>query len=285
MEHEAVIEAIELAAVEPGGLDRLVAGDTATSQAVAAHLAGCATCVAELAAIDRDSRVIADVVATSPAADLRERTLAAVRELGVPRGVVAPAAMAASAEGAATSAPATSVPATSAADARVRRGTRLGWVAAIAAVVVLAVGVTSVVLNDRARTDLAAQKDTIQSLHLVAATTMAVAAEPDATSVRLAGTVDPALAGSILFSPTSTELVVVATGLTEPPAGQEYNCWMDAGSGRVRVGKMFFGDGLAYWVGESGAVAGLDSPAMFGVSLVRVGSPATDTAPVLLGRS
>ena len=41
MEHETTIEAIELAALEPGGLDRLMAGDTETSRAVAAHLAGC----------------------------------------------------------------------------------------------------------------------------------------------------------------------------------------------------------------------------------------------------
>jgi hypothetical protein len=142
-----------------------------------------------------------------------------------------------------------------------------------------------VVLGDRARGDQAAQAETIESLHRVTTATMAVAAEPDATSVRLAGTTDPTLAGSVLFSPSSTELVVVATGLIEPPAGQEYSCWMDAGAGRVRVGKMFFSDALAYWVGTSDAIAGLAAPAMFGVSLVTVGSPASDTAPVLLGQS
>ena len=93
------------------------------------------------------------------------------------------------------------------------------------------------------------------------------------------------MAGSIVFSPTSTELVVVATGLTEPPAGQEFSCWMDAGGGRVRIGKMFFGGGLAYWVGDSPAIAGLTTPATFGVSLVDVGSSTMDQAPVLIGRS
>jgi uncharacterized membrane protein YgdD (TMEM256/DUF423 family) len=278
MDHEAVIEAIELAALEPGGLDRLMAGDTATSQAVAAHLAGCASCVADLAAIGRDSRLIADVVATTPTSDLRERTLAAVRERGVSRGVGEAALPTAPTRGTPMSAPAPTAVAA-------RRRATLGWVAAITAVLVVAIGATGAVLSDRARADQAAQAETIESLHRVTTATMAVAAEPDATSVRLAGTTDPTLAGSVLFSPSSTELVVVATGLIEPPAGQEYSCWMDAGAGRVRVGKMFFSDALAYWVGTSDAIAGLAAPAMFGVSLVTVGSPASDTAPVLLGQS
>ena len=100
-----------------------------------------------------------------------------------------------------------------------------------------------------------------------------------------AGTTDAALEGSVLFSPSSTDLVVVATGMTEPPADQEYMCWMDAGDGRVRIGKMFFGGDLAYWAGPSDAIAGLDGPATFGVSLVDVGSPTTDADPVLLGQS
>lgn len=284
MEHDAVIEAIELAAIEPGGLDRLMAGDTPMSQGVAAHVAGCAACALELAAIDRDSRVIADVVATTPTAALRARTLAAIQERGVERGVVhdpvAPMAKAAdeAAGRAATGAPG---PATT----RLGRRSSVGWVAAIAATVVLSVVATTLFVDGRSQDQLAAQAQAIGSLEWVAAAAMDVAAEPDATSVRLAGTTDPSLAGTILFSPTSTELVVTATGLHEPPAGQEYSCWLDAGSGRVRIGKMFFSGGLAYWVGESEAIAGLTGPATFGVSPVEVGSPAMDAEPVLLGQS
>ena len=53
MDHDATREQLELAAVEPGGLDRLMAGDTATAQAVAAHLAGCPACTEELARLER----------------------------------------------------------------------------------------------------------------------------------------------------------------------------------------------------------------------------------------
>src|SRR4029077_16670226 len=133
--------------------------------------------------------------------------------------------------------------------------------------------------------EIAAQADTIADLEHITSSAMAVASEPDSTSVALTGTTDPAMAGSIVCSPSSGELVVVATGMTEPPSAQEYMCWMDAGNGRVRIGKMFFGGELAYWAGASEAVAGLDGPATFGVSLVDVGSPATESDPVLLGQS
>jgi hypothetical protein len=272
MGHDEVIETIELAALEPGGLDRLMAGDTAASQAVAGHLAGCPDCTAALAAADRESRIVADVVATTPSPELKARTLALVAVRGVRRGDEAVASVAAP----------VAVPSASVGS---RRRSTLAWVGAIAAAVLLSVGVTTAVLNDRHQAELAAQADTIADLRHVTEATVAVAAEADSQSVALAGTQDPSAEGSIVFSPTTTELVVVATGLTEPPAGQEFSCWMDTGTGRVRIGKMFFGGGLAYWVGRSSAIAGLESSATFGVSLIDVGSTATDQPPVLLGRS
>jgi len=298
MDHDATIEAIELAALEPGGLDRLMAGDTIASQAVAAHLAGCGACTAELVALSRDARVIADVVATTPAPDLRDRTLATVRARGVARGAVQdPMAVApglAAAPGVAAPVPATAPgsvaatdgrPAPVAGTSRQPRRMALGWVAAIAAAVVLSVGATSLVVGIRSRDQLAAQSEVIDALKDVALGAVSVASQPDATKVELTGATDPSLSGSVLLSPSSTELVVVVTGLTQPPAGQEFSCWIDAGAGRVRVGKMYFGGGLAYWVGTSAAIAGLDGPATFGVSLVPAGASVTDAAPVLVGRT
>ena len=292
MEHDATIEAIELAALEPGGLDRLMAGDTETSRAVAAHLAGCESCAAALVGVHRDALVIADVVATTPRPELRARTLALVRRSGVARGDEAIAAAAEPAIEPAAIAPvpvasagASSPAAGATAGAARSRRINLGWVASIAATVLLSVGLTAVVVADRNQAELAAQADTIDDLEHITTSTIAVASEPDSTSVHLAGTTPVAMDGSVVFSPSSTELVVVATGMTEPPAGQEYMCWMDAGGGRIRIGKMFFGGDLAYWAGESEAIAGLDGPATFGVSLVDVDSPSTDADPVLLGQS
>ena len=53
MDHADALEQIELAAVEPDGLERLMAGDTPEAAAVAGHLAGCPDCAAELVRIRR----------------------------------------------------------------------------------------------------------------------------------------------------------------------------------------------------------------------------------------
>ncbi|MEA2613286.1 MAG: hypothetical protein QOI52_1245, partial [Chloroflexota bacterium] len=134
MDHDEVLEQLELAAVEPDGLARLVAGDTATAAAVAGHLAGCESCSGEFQRLGRAAPLLREVVRTTPPGDLRERTLAYVREHGEPRGVAASAAAAASgiATGPAPShAPVATTPApASVADAGPRRRANLlPWVA------------------------------------------------------------------------------------------------------------------------------------------------------------
>ena len=122
MDHDASREQLELAALEPAGLDRLMAGDTPIAQAVAAHLAGCPACSDELARLERTSRLVREVVRAMPPADLRDRTFAAVRAGGVQRGVGGIAlALPPTAGGAVP--PVGGVPGRSS----------LGWVAAIAA--------------------------------------------------------------------------------------------------------------------------------------------------------
>lgn len=272
MDHDATREQLELAAIEPGGLDRLMAGDTATAQAVAAHLAGCPSCTDELARLERASRAIRDVVRERPAADLRERTLAAVRAAGVQRSAVPVAAGA--------SPPSPISGASSGPGGRGRAA--LGWAAAIAAAAVLSVAATLVMVGWRVDERLANQANTIESLERVTTATLQVTAEPDARRVALAGT-DPGLAGSLVFSPSTSELVVVATGLTPPPAGQEYRCWVERAGKRDRLGKMFFSGDLAYWIGPAPAVEGLLSGATFGVSLVDSSGTQIGSEPVLDG--
>ena len=82
MEHAEALERIEIAAVEPEGLDRLMAGDTPDAAAVAGHLAGCPSCADELVRIRRSSTVARDVIQAEPDPELRERTLAFVRAVG-----------------------------------------------------------------------------------------------------------------------------------------------------------------------------------------------------------
>ena len=282
MDHDATREQLELAAAEPGGIDRLIAGDTHAAQAVAAHLAGCTACTDELARLERASRLIGAVVREAPPADLRDRTLTMVRALGRPRGEAAAVTVAAAPPGGAPA----RMPSSTVASLAARGGGRrlaAGWIAAIAAAVLLSVVTTSVLVGGRVDQRLAQQTDTIHTLEEVTTATLRVTAAQDARHVVLSGTSNPSVVGSLVFSPSTSELVVVATGLTPPTAGQEYRCWIERDGQRERVGKMFFSDGLAYWIGPVPAVAGVSGNARFGVSLVDVGGTAVDSPPVLAG--
>lgn len=276
MDHDAAREQLELAALEPGGLERLMAGDTATAQAVAAHLAGCSSCSDELVRLGRAAAIIREAVRELPPAELRARTLSAIRAEGVQRPLVA----------AATPAPTAATPPVAIAAQGARRTSRgqiIGWIGTVAAAVVLSVVTTSLVVGSRVDQELAAQEATIAELESVTTATLDVSDEPDAEHVDLDGVTDPALDGSLVFSPSTAELVVVAYGLTPPPSGQEYRCWVEVDGQRTRVGKMFFSDELAYWVGPAPAVSGLSGAATFGVSLVGAAGASVSADPVLVG--
>ena len=275
MDHDATREQLELAAAEPDGLDRLMAGDTAMAQAVAAHLAGCPTCTDELARLERAVRVIGQAVREQPSADLRERTLAMVRATGIRR--VVPVGSGSSTTAIATISPPARVPAIAG-----RGRTALGWVATIAAAVVVSVIATSVIVGGRVDERLASQAFEIDALERVTIATLDVTAQADARRVSLGGT-QPTVAGSLIFSPSTTELVVVATGLTPPPEGQEYRCWVEQAGDRQGVGKMFFSDDLAYWIGPVSAVEGLIGDASFGVTLVDVSGSGGEPRDILIG--
>src|SRR5947199_9392599 len=63
-----------------------MAGDTADAAELAGHLAGCSSCLEELARLRRTTAILRETLPFEPPADLRERTLALVREVGVQRG-------------------------------------------------------------------------------------------------------------------------------------------------------------------------------------------------------
>jgi len=282
MDHEGTREELELAAIEPSGLERLMAGDTATAQAVAAHLAGCPSCTDELVRLGRASTIIREAVRELPPPELRARTLEAIRIAGVQRPIAAavPASMAGDTED-------EGIPLLATAAATTRRPSRgqvFGWLGAIAAAVVLSVVATTFIVGSRVDQELAAQNATIAALETLTTATLDVSDEPDAEHVALRGVADPDVDGSLVFSPTTAELVVVSYGLTKPAAGLEYRCWVEVNGKRQRVGKMFFINDLAYWVGPAPAVSGLSGAATFGVSLVGVSGGSIETDPVLLGR-
>ena len=286
MDHDAVREQMELAAVEPDGLERLMAGDTPTAQAVAGHLAGCPSCTEELGRLQRSAVLVRDTVREMPSPDLKARTLAAIRAEGVVRPLPLAAAGATLAGPAVGPAPEPRPEPLSAPvplDRRRRLMPVLGWVATIAAAVVLSVVAASYLVGSRVDDQLAAQSVAIKGLQEITTATLTVTAQPDAEHVALAGVSDPELYGGLTYSPSTSELVVVASGLTQPAAGLEYRCWVEVDGKRQKVGRMFFNQDLAFWVGPSPAISGLSTGATFGVSLVDAAGSAVDTAPVLLG--
>ncbi|MFL5779527.1 MAG: anti-sigma factor domain-containing protein [Chloroflexota bacterium] len=269
MDHDEVRERLEVAAAEPGGLDRLMAGDTATAQAVAAHVAGCHACTDELTRLRQVSLVLQRSLGTMAPADLRERTLAYVHEVGRPRGDVATPAAA---------------PSLVSTPGRRFGGPALAWAAAIAAAVILSVAASTLFVRAELDPRLAAQSSAIEGLQEVSLSTLALSGRPDSARVDLTSPAgQPPASGTVLYSSRTNDLVVVATGLANPGPGREYRCWIESNGQRSSVGKMFFADDLAYWVGPAPAAAGLAPGGRFGVSLVDPASGGSGSQPVLLG--
>jgi hypothetical protein len=282
MDHDDALALIETAAAEPGGLDRLMAGDTPDAALLAGHLADCHACTEELRRIGQTAQLVRTVVREQPSPELKERTLAYVRQVGRPRGeqpaaasVAAPALVGAAA--ASSSAPAV---ATRRAPRRWPRG--LGLAATVGMSAVLAAGVAVAVVGvDRGAAEQQ-YEDTIEALAKVNVWTFRVDGEPDAQRVALAKA-DGSPGATLVFSPGTTDLVVVANDLAQPPAGQEYRCWVEIDGQRQRVGKMFFGGGLAYWAGPVPAAASATDGTRFGISLAPIDAPGTDAEPVMVG--
>ena len=277
MDHAEVREYLELAAAEPGGIDRLVAGDTLDAAAVAGHLAGCPDCTDEFARLRRASAVIRDAIRATAPPELKARTLAFVAAIGRERG---PGTTVGSA---AVPGPATGATGTESAGRRA--GRLLPWTAGIAALVVVAVAGTAIVVGSDRDAAGREQAAVVEALVKVTTASLRIGGEADAERVGLTAPGGADANGTLVFSPGTHELLVVTSGLTEPPAGKEYRCWVDAGGERSRVGKMFFGGGLSYWVGPVDAVGDLPPGSRFAISLVDVATDATEGDPVLVGET
>ena len=276
MDHEDVLEQLELAAIEAGGLDRLMAGDTAMAAAVVGHVAGCDACAEELRRLSNAVPLVRDLVRTTPPADLRERTLAYVRTHGRVRGVREDLAAVA----ATTASPAITTPISAVPAPRSRSGRILRWVVAAAAAIAIAVG--SLAALD-ARNDVERQASAVAALEAVNRATLEISRDAAARRVELAATGGAVTSGTLLYSPSTTELVVVATDLERPPSGKEYRCWVEVDGKREDVGKMFFAGDLAFWVGDTPAVSDLPDGTEFGVSLADVANPTLEADPVIRG--
>lgn len=294
MTHADVRERMELAALEPDGLDRLMAGDTPEAVLIAGHLAGCPACLDEMGRLRRTARLIrralepgdalsAGAVSTTDVDDdlvptmasgsppalppaLRERTLAFVREFGVPRPLQ-PAAP--------TPQRPTIVRSAGGPGPRFLRPA--AWLTSIAAAIVVGVVGTALILgNGRA-------SDETADLTRLATWSIDVAHAPDARQVALSSPSGAPTVGLLAFVPSTGKLVVSARELTAAPTGKEYRCWMELAGSRTVVGRMFFAGGIAYWVGPVSGLAAVPPGTRFGVTLVDASGSSIDGDPVLVG--
>jgi hypothetical protein len=257
-----------------------MAGDTPTAALVASHLAGCPDCTDELERLHRSVGIIRPTVRTVPPPELRERTLRYVAAVGRPRGVGAGVGAGAGTGVAPTAveAPGRSAPGI----ARLRRVPRLVMFAGLAAALVVAIAGTGLIVNGGRDAQVRGQAAEIEALGDVARWTVRIDAQPDVQRIQLASTTGASTTGTLVYSPSSKELVVIADALAPPPAGHEYRCWVDVGGRRAPIGKMFFGGDLAYWVGPVPALAGVAPGARFGVSLVDLAASDQPGQPVLV---
>lgn len=296
MDHAEAREALELAAVEPRGLDRLMAGDTPEAALVATHLAGCGACRVELERLRQATPLLRETVRSLPAPELRERTLAYVRALGRDRVAEAAAAGAAGATMAATAgsaiapgAPPLAVLPTSSAPVPAGAGSLrslgrvprpVAWLASLAAVALLAVGLTLALAGGGG----ALQREQVATAGLadLSRATARLLASPDVRSVKL---VDASSAprGLLLVSASSGWIVMQSDSLAPAPAGQRYRCWVESGGSRRTIGSMEFGGGVAYWAGWVDGLADLKAGDRFGVTLVEASASGSTATPALTG--
>jgi hypothetical protein len=277
MDHAEARELLLAAAVEPGGLERLTAGDTGEASALAGHLAGCPDCSAEMEQLRRDATLIRTAVRLTPPPELRGRTLAFVAAVGRPR-----AASVSVLEPGAPPGPVHIGTGPALTTGRPGRLARLvPWAASLAAALVVAVAGTAFIVGGSRDAVIERQSDQIGALGRIATATLRIDGQPDAEHVDLAAASGLDATASLLYSRGSAELVILAEGLQAPPAGQEYRCWVEVGGERTRIGRMFFAGDVAFWVGDVPALSSSGDDMRFGVTLVEAVGDSVAGDPVL----
>ncbi len=292
--HAEAHERLADLALEPGALDALGAPE---SNPLAAHLATCATCSADVDAWRRTQARLAE--ARGPVEDrVNLAELAADEPIGVPAGLrnaVRSAIRRQPGGMASTARPGPAATAGVGPESRPPGGPSLSSLAieppsrprlgmqrpsvrgALALVAVLAVAVVSgATLIDQA-TRLDQARNETAALQAVTATVDRILRDPSHWVVDLRG-VDGQVEGSLSWS--NHDIVVLTTALEPPPADRVYRCWIERDGARSKVGEMVFAEGTAFWSGslDEWATTSFEAGGTFGVSLEPVAGPAGNPA-------
>jgi hypothetical protein len=246
MDHAAAHERIGDLLLDPRRLAELDASTAPEDVALREHVAGCATCRAELgswrdlgAAISSSLPRSTDLAraATEPVElppSLRATVLAAVRSeprgTGIARSSDAEAGQAAGGEPTRTTHP-------------LRSRSRLAPLLAMAAALLIVVGSAFVVVDQAGRNAAAESENAALTTALAAVNR--VLAEPKHVVVQLHQP-DGTSAGSISWS--RHDWVVITNALARPAANESYLCWLEDGGKTTLVGSMQFAGDTAFWV-------------------------------------
>ncbi len=250
MDHAEVLDRLEAAFLEPGGLAALDAEPSEEAAAIREHLGGCPGCAAERRAWHIAGWAMADNVPDTLSAPLaaRARILAAVAGTGVARPVSGSVPFGAPPVASHSSVTPLVVPAgIPGSRSATPRPAMLALAAAFAAALFLAgavlggpLGLVSDDRNDVAVIDTQAAA--------VAAAVHRVLQRPEHVTVPLVDAAGEA-GGSVLFDPASSELVVVSEALEAIPEGREYGCFLERDGERTRVGRLKVVGDAAFWMG------------------------------------
>jgi hypothetical protein len=285
MDHAEARTRLSDLAAEPGRLRRFNRADNSDSPELREHLAGCAECRADLDAWRSTIAALDTAVGTAPTdgaepagslrelaayggratlpAGLRARTLALTQQRSDPvASRISPHSPVSSIESG-------------------RRSLRLpAWLAIAAAVVILIAG--GAVIVDRTQ-QLNYSRSDLAALQTVTAGLDRVLQDPGyrvAVLTTAAGTTG----GSVAWSRSEGYVVVLASSLQSPPAGQTYRCYVIQGGSRVAVGEMWFSGSLAYWVGNLDSWGPAQPGSRFSVNLEPTSAGSTPVGtPVLTG--
>jgi hypothetical protein len=254
MDHRDALDLIADLALEPARLAGLSTDQAPEAARLREHLAACDACSAELATwelladavrdgladrrLEREAPEAAPAAAREPSPIVRERTLEAVSAVATGRS-----------------------PNPAGSPGR-RPFARVGWLVAAAAVVI---AVASSALAVRQSDELDGLRSQVSGLRDVAGAVDRILANPG-HAVATLRSADGTAAGTIAWS--STEIVVVTTGLVPPPADEHYRCWVENAGQRTPIGRMQFAGATGYWAGELGSYGAIvTADSRFGVSV------------------
>jgi hypothetical protein len=245
MQHAEAHERLADLALEPRAFLAFDRDRSPEAEELRAHVAGCATCAADVEAWRGTHAAVLEVLGYAPV----QGSVAPFDDqpIALPPGLRAAVAAIPRQErtaepGAAPGAIAPLLPPV----ALVSRGaasSRARWWLGLAAALVVVVAGTGAVAIDRAHQADVARAESAELVRLVRSTEQ-ILADPGHTSISLASAGGTA-SGLVAWS--DTDSVVIATGLNPPDAGLAYRCWVEKSGTRTAVGDMSFQQGIGYW--------------------------------------